>query len=385
MIQVCSSCATRWNVRDKQRAWCPRCQGSLLPPFEAVPADGRSAAPGASWSRPTAGVAPGAAAGSGAQQSPQRGRQRLPSGYRWIAVRPGAAPTQRRRRRPLGPTPRYEITPRWGLGDQIGYVPPAPAPVRTGPSPGQIRFILSATAIALGAAAFAYLVRYVLLLINRTRLLNTVVAGTAQWLAIVLSVIAFVTVIACWVVLTRWLIARRGAVYAHLGATDPRSPWELGVGSLAPLANLLLAPVFVIETAAAEGIGSRLRKPIVVWWVLWVLSAAVSLFAFLTSSSLLKAAFNYVFGTALTQTAQGIADNHVATICAYLIALAAVLAFGRVYRGFESKAVDRPTHRWVIVAADTATARSEPVLVPAAPAEGQSVAAVESTGQEPAA
>ncbi|WP_224187300.1 hypothetical protein, partial [Mycobacterium avium] len=25
MIQVCSQCGTRWNVRDRQREWCPRC------------------------------------------------------------------------------------------------------------------------------------------------------------------------------------------------------------------------------------------------------------------------------------------------------------------------------------------------------------------------
>ncbi|WP_459952830.1 hypothetical protein, partial [Mycobacterium avium] len=26
MIQVCSQCGTRWNVRDRQREWCPRCR-----------------------------------------------------------------------------------------------------------------------------------------------------------------------------------------------------------------------------------------------------------------------------------------------------------------------------------------------------------------------
>ncbi|MGB3480954.1 MAG: DUF4328 domain-containing protein, partial [Mycobacterium sp.] len=36
MIQVCSVCGTRWNVRDKQRQWCPRCQSALLPPSAAA-------------------------------------------------------------------------------------------------------------------------------------------------------------------------------------------------------------------------------------------------------------------------------------------------------------------------------------------------------------
>ena len=53
--------------------------------------------------------------------APPAGRA-LPPGYRWIAVRPGAAPPQRRRRRPLGPTPRYAVIPRWGLVDHFDTV-----------------------------------------------------------------------------------------------------------------------------------------------------------------------------------------------------------------------------------------------------------------------
>ena len=36
MIQVCSRCGTRWNVRDRQRVWCPRCNGTLLAPSAAT-------------------------------------------------------------------------------------------------------------------------------------------------------------------------------------------------------------------------------------------------------------------------------------------------------------------------------------------------------------
>ena len=35
VIQVCSQCGTRWNVRDRQRTWCPRCHGTLLAPADA--------------------------------------------------------------------------------------------------------------------------------------------------------------------------------------------------------------------------------------------------------------------------------------------------------------------------------------------------------------
>ena len=115
----------------------------------------------------------------------------------------------------------------------------------------------------------------------------------------------------------------------------------------------------VVETAIVEGAYSRLRKPIIVWWVLWVLSTVLSIFAIATS-----------FAT----DAQGIADNTVTTTLAYLLAFAVVLALTRVYEGFVRKPVDRPAHRWVVVGSEQAV---DPP--PAAPA------AVEPEDQEPAA
>ena len=107
-----------------------------------------------------------------------------------------------------------------------------------------------------------------------------------------------------------------------------------------PLVNLLWAPVFVIETAIVEGVYSRLRKPITVWWVLWVLSTVVSIFAIATS---------------FTTDAQGIADNTVTTMLAYLLALAAVLCTRPgCIEGFERKPVERPAHRWVVVGSEQA-------------------------------
>ena len=77
VIQVCSQCGTRWNVRDRQRGWCPRCNGALMAPVN--PPDPRWS-PGATSHPPTR--PPG----------PQRGGPRLPQGFRWIAVRPGPPP-----------------------------------------------------------------------------------------------------------------------------------------------------------------------------------------------------------------------------------------------------------------------------------------------------
>jgi len=248
-------------------------------------------------------------------------------------VRPGPAPAGRRRRAALSPTPRYAANPGWGLQDYPVPLPPAHT-VPTGPSPALVAAALRITAIVLATAAAAHALRYLLLLINRTTLLHPVIAGIGVWLGILASFAALVAVIWCAVVLTRWLIARRAAAYAHRRLDDPRPAWLLWAGCLVPVFNLAWAPVFVIETATMEGIYSRLRRDITLWWVLWVLSTLLSAFAIATS-----------FAT----DAQGIADNTVRTTLAYLLALAVVVALTRVYLGFVSKPVDRPAHRWIVV------------------------------------
>ncbi|SEH57200.1 protein of unknown function [Mycolicibacterium rutilum] len=348
MIQVCSQCGTRWNVRDRRRVWCPRCNGSLLPPS--------APAPDAQWgARPSVPAMPGAA------PRPPAG---LPPGYRWVAVRPGAAPTLRRTRRPLGPTPRYTTIPRWGLVDHVGPVDAQQQDaVRSGPSVAMVRTVLLLTMIALGSAALIHLVRYALLIVNRSVLLHPWIAAGATWLGVALSVLAVFMVLASLVVLANWLVARRAAAYAHRGTTDPRPAWLLQAGCLVPFVNLLWAPVFAIELAGIEERLSWLRRPIVAWWVVWLASYALSIWSIATS---------------FTTDAQGIADNTVTTTVAYLAALAALLLAAKVVEGFERQPVDRPSKRWVMVP-DEAPAPED------RPAEPESEAPVESEGQNPAA
>src|SRR6476659_9003728 len=215
MIQVCSTCGTRWNVRDRRRVWCPRCNGTLLAPSGPDPAP--------EW-RPTAGLGT-PPSGTGGRTPP-----RLPQGYRWIAVRPGAAPPPRRRRRILGPTPRYPVIPRWGLIDHFEAPELQVAGGRSSPSLAGVRATLIATMVVLGVAALVHVVRYALLIVNRSVLLNKVVAFTATWLGVLVSVIVLFMVVASAVVLTNWLIARRAAAFAHHRREDPRSVWALRAG-----------------------------------------------------------------------------------------------------------------------------------------------------------
>jgi hypothetical protein len=217
---------------------------------------------------------------------------------------------------------------------------------RGGPSVRMVRITLLVTAVLLGLAAFIHLIRYVLLLVNRSMLLHPLVAGAATWLGVALSVLASFAVVASAVVLTNWLIARRETAYARSGVADPRSGWEILVGCLVPLANLLLAPLYVFELARAENRLSTLRRDIVVWWCVWVLSTALMVWSVATS---------------FTRDTQGIADNTVTTIIAYLAGLAALILASRVFSGFEATPVDRPTRRWVMVPEEQSEASVEPV------------------------
>jgi Domain of unknown function (DUF4328) len=265
----------------------------------------------------------------------QRTAPRLPPGFRWIAVRPGAAPPPRRGRRLLGPTPRYAVIPRWGLADHIDQTPAeTEKPSRTGPSTPTVRNTLFLSVLVLGMAALVYAARYVLLVINRNTLLNSIVAIAADWISVLASVAAIAALIASGLMLIRWLIARRAAVFAHRGLPESRSVRALWAGCVLPLANLLWAPVYVIELATVEENYARLRRPILEWWIAWVFSYLVSTFAIFTS-----------FAT----DAQGIANNTALMVFAYLLAAVTVAAAARLFEGFERKPVQRPGHRWVMV------------------------------------
>lgn len=236
--------------------------------------------------------------------------------------------------------------------------------MRPGPSTQMVRTTLIATMAVLGGAAFVHLVRYILLIVNRSHLLNPWLAGAATWIGVAVSVVAIFMIVATAVVLTNWVIGRRAAAYAYRGQPDPRPVGRLRAGCLVPLVNLAWAPVFVIELAGVEERLTWLRRNIVVWWLAWVASTVVSVFSMATS---------------LATDAQGIANNTVTTTVAYLLALAAVLLVMKVFDGFERQPVEKPSKRWVIVPDDRPGAGNRDDT------QSQNAAAVESEGQNPAA
>ncbi|MDH6195339.1 putative membrane protein [Mycobacterium frederiksbergense] len=359
MIQVCSQCGTRWNVRDRQRSWCPRCGGSLLAPL----------APEAHW---------GSAARPGTSPAASPTPPRLAPGYRWVAVRPGAPPQQRRQRRPLGPTPRYRVIPSWGLHQQFDVDDQQPKTDAGESGASTVRFMLVAAMVVLGVAAFAHVVRYLLLLINRAVLLHPLIAVAGVVLGLLASLLAMGVVVITVVQLIRWLVERRAARYAQHGEADPRGARTLWLCSLLPGVNLVMAPVFVWELADLEGRLSHLRRPIVVWWIVWALSAVVAVWSMVST----------VYVTFFAGTPQNIADNTVTTIVGYLLAMAAFLLAAKVFAGFEGDTKAQPgVRRWVVVEPETTGPRgTETADTPQNHEESpESAVPVEAQGQNPAA
>lgn len=355
MIQVCSRCGTRWNVRDRQRVWCPRCQGRLLAPSGPT--------------GPTATTRPPAH-----PSLPQRNVSRLPTGFRWIAVRPGPPPPPRRRHRPLGPTPRYRAVPRWGLVDSIAPTPLTEDRPAGRVSEAAVHATLLASAAVFALAAAAHILRYVLLLINRNTLLPPLVADGAVLMGVLVGLAAIAAMIASMVVSTAWLIGRRALTFQSRGHSDPRPEWSLWAGCLTPLVNLVWAPVFVIELARAERAHTRLRGRITAWWIASALSALISGWATWTSSAV---------------EPQSVADNTVTEILAYLGGLVALLLLWRVVDGFANRPVQQnnPTHRWVVLAGQAATEGRQTADRPGSSADSAAGNAdvVESRDPEPAA
>lgn len=299
-------------------------------------------------------------------------------------MRPGPPPPPRPHRRPLGPTPRYQSVPRWGLVDPITYAGQATADER-GPgkttSPTTARAVLIGAAVVFAVAAGVHATRYLLLLINRSTLLPPFIAVGSLLIGVLVSLAAIVAVIAVAVALTSWLIGRRAAAFAMHGQSDPRPQWMVWAGCLIPFVNLVWAPILVLELAHAERCQGRQRGPIALWWIAWVVTFLICGWAIWTSRA---------------TDAQGIADNTATMVVAYLAGLAVLVLLWRVFDGFVRTPVDRPLHRWVMVPEDQAAASqpdddggfTDPEEISGSDAEAAEPSpqsAVESRDREPAA
>ncbi|MBH0778948.1 DUF4328 domain-containing protein [Nocardia bovistercoris] len=311
VVQPCARCGARWAVQGSPMHWCPRCRGVLLSPgpIDAAPEH---------------------------------------RNYRWVARRPDHRPRRAdTASRPPSGAPSYSQIPRWGLVD---HTPGAAEEPRRGIIAGfgaRVNSLLVITAAMFALAALGELIRYGILLRNRTRLIDPWVLRLSDALVTASAALSLILGLAAAVALVAWLVDARAAAYARAGHRDPRSARTLALGCLIPVVNLLWPGVFLTELARLTDDPRGLRA-VRVWWAAWLLGGALAVVALLwrTADSLQAKADGVLF-TALT-------DVGAAALAVLSLWLPRYLD-GRTMRGEE-----RAARRWVF-AADPLVQVIEPV------------------------
>ncbi len=309
--------------------WCPRCRGVLLSPAPIdAPAERRN--------------------------------------YRWVArkpdhrVRRGQQPA-----RPAAPsrTPRYAQMPRWGLVDPP---PRAAGSARRplGKLTAAVSTVLVATACVFALAAVAELVRYGVLLRNRTRLIHPALLFASDAFVIGTGVLAIGVALAAAVATVGRLIEIRRSVYAAAGRRDPRSPRVVALGCLVPVVNLLWPGVYLSEVATLQG-DPRARRAARIWWAAWVFGGLVA-----------AAAPLWRLADSLQARADGVLFTAFTDAVAAAVALLTLWTL-RTIEGRDLLGRGRTTRRWLI-AVDPAV----PVIEPVHPGGGEHTAEPAAPGHE---
>lgn len=317
VVQPCARCGARWAVHGAPMHWCPRCRGVLLSPAPIdAPAERRN--------------------------------------YRWVARRPdhrvrrGQAATSPGR--DTSSTPRYTQMPRWGLQDP----PPRPAAAPARPLGAFAKWViplLYATTVAFLLAASAELLRYLVLLYNRTRLVKPAVLWLSDGFVTVAAVVALLCALVAAVAAVGWLIETRRAGYAGRGRRDPRPVWLLVLGCLVPVANLLWPGVYLTEAAHGD---PRALRAVRIWWAAWIAGGVLAVVALL-----------WKFADGLQAEADGVLLTAWTDLAAALVAALTIWAM-RAIEGRDVFGRTRIAHRWVI-AVDPAV----PVIEPVQPGGGR--------------
>ncbi|MFD4369088.1 DUF4328 domain-containing protein [Rhodococcus sp. NPDC058521] len=199
-------------------------------------------------------------------------------GFRWIARTPLRRPALRSDTAGRSPeTPRYSEIPRWGLRD----APPKPVSKnadRFEQMADLAGYMLVLTAIVYALAAVAELGRYVILLVNRSRLIDPLVLAVSDISVFVLQASGMFVALVAAVTSVFWLLRARRRVFESSRTTDPRNPVEIAIGCAVPIVNLVMPGVFLLELVRRD---PRAVLLIRIWWVAWVCGAALVCFNWL--------------------------------------------------------------------------------------------------------
>ncbi|GAA4404275.1 hypothetical protein GCM10023147_46520 [Tsukamurella soli] len=208
---------------------------------------------------------------------PGRGRA-LPPGYRlrWTARRPPETlPPPPSPPIPQRPTPRYAYLPRWGLRQD--FTPPlAVRPVATARWAASMPAVLWAAVAILLIAAATEVATYLLLMLNRTRLVPGWSAIAVDGAALLAGVLAWAAVAAAALVLGCWLVEQRRSAYARLDQQDPRPAWHVVAGCVVPVVGFVSAPLLLLELLRTRDRADGLRLFIRWWWAGWIVLTIVT-------------------------------------------------------------------------------------------------------------
>ena len=244
--QYCHRCRTRLPVYGTPAAWCPRCGGVMSAPTDRPPR------------------------------------------VRWVAVPPPRPAAPRRVRRPVGPTPRYRAVPRWGLRD----VPRSAVADLAAPSTTEratalastLRVLLVALAGIAAIGAVAQCWRYVLAVRGRTQLVGARPVRVSDAIGFASAVLVAALGVAAIVLGVLWLLRARDGAATQAGLRDTRPPWQVCLGVLLPVANLVLPAVWLTELEHRLSAGQRTGTPrpprlLLAWWASWAAVQVLLAFA----------------------------------------------------------------------------------------------------------
>ncbi|GAA4743038.1 DUF4328 domain-containing protein [Gordonia alkaliphila] len=320
MLDVCLRCQIQADHLPG-RTTCPRCGGKLsvldAQTRRSVPMPAQSApAQSPPAQSPPTQYPPGQPSARVPQRPRPAGRpqpQTTRAPLRWVAHRPLNTLPPARPVRPAARigTPRYTEVPRWGLRD-VG-VPPGDDN-REAKSPGaRLRWALQIIWPVLAVAAALQLLRYCILMFNRSHPIPYWLDLASLWLLLISGAVAVAAAVWGLFLFARWLLAARERSYETVETSDPRRRWLIIAGAVLPFVNVLTAPLLLLEAAAAVGPAqaARVRPAINRVAVAWGLVNGLALIALVYrivawSSGSIQVGADAMVATLVTFVASGI-------------------------------------------------------------------------------
>ncbi|GAC69318.1 hypothetical protein GS4_23_01150 [Gordonia soli NBRC 108243] len=261
---------------------------------------------------------------------------------RWVARRPpeaipAPAPRAHPRTRVI---PRYTYLPLWGLRD----TPHSDAVADDRRiEVADVRAALRLVGGTLAISAIVHLIRYIVLVVNRTSPIPGWLDTATAWLVVFVGLFALATFVFATVVAVRWVRALRVDAYRRHDRLDPRPLWQLILFAGVPIVNLVGLGVLLHEVAALRDDLDTVRthRRLTKIWVGW---AIVNAFAVVGIVTRLVALQSGSIQTAASALALVIVSAVVSSAFAYWLAA----RIDAVFTADQTPTV--PARRWVAVA-----------------------------------